>query len=300
MSKQRRVPGKGLNRKLLYGSILITTVLMGASVIYYTFFLSYENNWTAAIIDQLTVVPSLFNQDFKSNCTSILTEAGYEVKYHSGEDIDVKFFEDLPSKGGHIMILRAHSAVRDNTDYVDLFTSEPFREGSYVDLALDRQISKAQMYSFDEWYFAVGPTFVSSTMNGRFRDNLIILMGCDSMHKTSMAEALISKGARVVIGWTGLVDVGYTDHFTLQLLKLLLIDRETVKAAVDKANQQLELQSNPYGAELAFYTQSEEAQSYVVPIRRTEVSEYLMGQLALLQSRAFSRWKQGCTRELHG
>jgi len=273
---------KGLNRKLLTGVVLITTTLLAIFVGYYLFFQHHTENWTAAIIDQLVVQEELANPIFNANCTSILNASGFDVKYYSGSDVNVMFYKDLPSKGGKIIILRAHSAVRDNTDWVDLFTSESFSKDRHTDLASDRQISKAQMYSSDEWYFAIGPTFVDRSMTGLFDSNcVIILMGCNSLNETTMAEALVGRGAKVVIGWTSWVEASYTDSFTIQLLQRLLAENpETIKGAISKINHQIELyHPNRYNTTLTYYPTSDEAASHIIPTRNNEISPGFIGEL---------------------
>jgi len=293
--QKHKIGKKGLNRKLVYGVVLITTVLLALLVVYYIFFQHHTENWTATIIDQLTIQEELANPIFNANCTSILNASGFNMKYYSGGDITVGFYKNLPYKSGKIVILRAHSAVRDNTSWVDLFTSENFRDGRYIDLANEKQISKAQMYSSDEWYFAIGPTFVDLSMNGLFDSNcVIVLMGCNGLNETTMAKALVGKGAKVVIGWTSWIDASYTDSFTIRLLQYLLAENpETVKGAVGKINQQIGFDSpNPYNATLAYYPTSDEAASYIIPTRKNEIPLDLAGEpFQILLLTTLAKWK---------
>jgi len=70
-------------------------------------------------------------------------------------------------------------------------------------------------------------------MKGSFKDTLIIMMGCNSMKKC-MASAFLEKGAKAYIGWDGLVSADHTDLATIQLLKQLLLERQTIAKAVER------------------------------------------------------------------
>jgi hypothetical protein len=278
MKKAQKTKRKGLSRKLLSAVLLATIVLSALLVAYYLFLQSSEENWTAAIVDQLAVENTLFEPEFNNACTQLLAASGYSVKYYPGDDVNITFYEELPSKGSRIILLRAHSAVRENTTYVDLFTSEVYQEslanGVYAYLAMNRYISKA---SFNvppyRQYFAVGPSFVSSVMKGSFSDCFIVLMGCNSLNQTSMAQALVSRGAKVVVGWTGNVTVNDTDTSVLDLLHLLLEEGYSIQGAVDRVHPL-------NGTKLDYYPRDEETGSYRVPTRKS-VASFALSQPTL-------------------
>ncbi|MFP3985816.1 MAG: hypothetical protein ACLFU9_07650 [Candidatus Bathyarchaeia archaeon] len=277
--QRKKTAKKSLNQKLLRSVILVTLILLASLVAYYLFFLSHQENWTAAIVDQLSVQEELKNQTFIDNCNSTLTAAGYDVNYYPGDDVTVNFYRDLPSKGGKIIILRTHSAVRNNTNFVDLFTSEKFDDRKH--LSYEDQISHAQflVYPYTE-YFAIGPTFVDRSMRGRFdSDCVIILMGCDGLKSTTMAEALVGKGAKVVIGWTGLIDLTDTDKVTLELLERLL-SGSTIFGAVDWINKNFYqiLEHLPrFGAKLAYYPET--AEDYRLMTREIKFTSLILASV---------------------
>ena len=132
----------------------------------------------------------------------------------------------------------------------------------YYDLAVNKHISRAYFNYAGTEYFAVGPSFVSSVMDGEFSQTLVVLMGCKSLNQTSMAEALVSRGAKAVVGWTGDVTVGDTDTCVLDLLELLLDKSETLRGAVNIVNDAHPLD----GTRLAYYP--EEAWNHLVPTRK--------------------------------
>jgi len=264
MSKRQKpkVAKKGLNRRLLYGVALTTIILLVVVVTYYLFLQPQPESWTAAVVDQVTV-EGLLNPTFNTTTSSLLNNSGFDVKYYPGSDVTVGFYRDLPSKGSKIVILRAHSAVRDDNASVDLFTSERFEVGKYADYG--KQISRAEFLTppYNE-YFAIGPTFVNSSMRGKFdADCVVILMGCNSLNKTSMAKALVEgRGAKVVIGWTRLVELNDADTSIVKLLQYLLDDRNSVATAVGKLNPPSH-PYHPYGTTLDYYPKS--AGNYIVP-----------------------------------
>ncbi len=262
-----------MSRKLLYSVVVVTLILVASLVTYYLFFQPRVESWTAALIDQVTIEEGLFNADFNATITSLLNASKFDVKYYPGEDTNVTFYRDLPSKGNKIIILRAHSAVRSgsNSDFVDLFTSESYSTQKEIQYSsYGNQISVALFLGTDHKYFAVGPTFVDLSMRGRFDSAcVIILMGCDSLNKTTMAEALVRRGATVVIGWTLSAELSDADESTLELLQYLLVNEYNIEAAVNKINQRY----HPSGTTLDYYPKT--AGNYIVSTRESETPQAL-------------------------
>jgi len=276
--QKRRTAQKKLNRKLLYGVVLVTIVLLAILVVYYIFFMPFTESWTAAIVDQLIIEEDFINQNFNDTITSLLNASGFDVKYYHGTTVTIDFYRELPLKGSKIMILRAHSAVRNetNTNYVDLFTSEIYDgEGEWQYSGYGDQISIAEFRYTGQKYLAIGPTFVKWSMKGRFDSNcVVILMGCESLKETSMAQALIDKGARVVFGWlTSDVVDSDADASTEQLLQYLLAENpENIQGAKIKINQQPHLNN----ATLDYYPKNEETKYYTIPKRRNQTLTNMM------------------------
>ena len=275
--KQKKVS----SRKLQYGVFLATSTCLAFLLSYYFFMMPKPDNaWKSTIIDQLSIEENCVSYSFIANCTSLLNNSGFEVEYCEGEDVTIDFYENSLSRGGKVIVLRAHSAVRQNTNSVDLFTSEIYQEslafGRYSHLVEYRHISKAvfDVYPYNE-YFAVGPSFVEFVMKGSFDNSLIILMGCDSLNKTTMAEALVRRGAKAVVGWTKRVLLDDTDASTLQLLKYLLAENPyTIEAAVERINQQ----SHDYGATLDYYPKDDETRYYRLPAKNVKTPSDNLGQ----------------------
>jgi len=51
--------------------------------------------------------------------------------------------------------------------------------------------------------------------------------------RNDLAEAFIQKGAACYVGWSGLVNLDYTDTFTKELLQNLLEKELPLKKAID-------------------------------------------------------------------
>jgi len=221
----------------------------------------------AAIADHLSLTAP--NQTFIQTATNTLEQAGYTVDYYPGEDITVGFYRDLPKHNYDIIILRVHSTAAElqGQEYVEtpvcLFTSENYTTTKYLYEQLYDQIVGVS-YTVPEppFYFGIMPKFVTSSMSGRFQDTAIIMMGCEGLNNTKMAEAFIQKGAKVYIGWRGAVSASRTDQATAQLLQHLIMEKQTIKQAVTET-------MNDVGPDLIHDTvllyDPPEAEEYVIP-----------------------------------
>lgn len=277
--KKGRRKGEG-RKKLAYGVIAVALIL--------AFFLTYsflhqsnqpsDDNATqpkAAIVDQLSFKEETKNKTFKQNATNILNTAGFNVTYHRGETVTVDFYRYLSTHGYSLIILRAHSAIMKDTSILALFTSERYlgAEDAHTKYPEDVENDRlAKAYFSDEEraqnisYFAILPKFVEESMEGEFENTIIIMMGCDGLKYDNMAQAFISKGAKVCVGWNGLVSSPHTDHATTCLLQHLT-QGNTVRSAVDETMdkvgpEELYFQVQGYNSTLEYYPTA--AGSYVL------------------------------------
>jgi hypothetical protein len=231
-----------LTKKSTYGIISIVFVC----VVAFFLFLSnlIQSNQTtrlnsskapqarAAIVDHLSL--SYPNPAFVKECTAILNETGFTVDYYKGEEVTVELFRNLPQHSYDLIVLRVHSAYVHKRRFLDIFTSEPYSKKRYVYEQLRDRIRAAAYQPYrdgDPLYFGITSKFVQASMKGKFKDTLILMMGCNGL-KYDMAQAFLEKGARVYIGWNGPVTAPYTDKATISLLKNLLTKRKTIEEAV--------------------------------------------------------------------
>lgn len=191
----------------------------------------------AAIVDHLSL--TMPNQTFIQTAINTLKQAGYTVDYYPGEEVTVEFYRNLPTHGYGLIILRVHSSATDiggTEGPVVLFTSERVSETKYVYEQLTDQLMGVA-YSMQEkekgiTYFGISPLFVTNSINGRFQNTIIIMMGCEGLDNPLMAEAFVEKGAKVYISWSQPVLASHTDLATSHLLQHFLIEKQTLKESV--------------------------------------------------------------------
>jgi hypothetical protein len=231
---------KQLERRLaslVFLALLTLAVGSSAYVIYDSLNLSSDLTFSglrAAIVDHLSL--TFPNQTFVEMATKILRQANYTVDYYPGEETTVNFYRNLPTYGYKILILRVHSSATvwgSSEGPVAFFTSERYDQTRHVSEQLTDQLSKS-VYSEDEMskgivYFGIYPSFVTRSLNGKWRNTTVIMMGCEGLRNTGMAQAFIEKGARAYIGWNRPVTASHTDTATVHLLRQLLAEKRTIR-----------------------------------------------------------------------
>jgi len=182
----------------------------------------------AAIVDHLSLTYP--NQTFIETATTILKQAGCTVDYYPGEQVTVEFYRHLPTHEYSLIILRVHSTA----PYGKLFTSEQYSASKYVYEQLTDQVLKVSFYAeTPPFYFGISQFFVMDSMIGNFKNTTIIMMGCNGLKYTVMAEAFIEKGAKVYISWSDSVLASHTDQATTHLLQHLIIQKQPLKQAIN-------------------------------------------------------------------
>lgn len=273
----RRRRSRKKRSKLLYGVIAATFIFL--CLVIYSY--SHPTNHVqhpqtpipqpslpkAAIVDHLSI--SQPNQTFVQTATTILNKTGFIVDYHKGENVTVDFYRNLPSHGYGLIILRVHSAIIEDTDSVSLFTSELYKEDkaatTYFWEIMDDRLVRVFFTEGSPKYFGISPKFVEFSMNGRFENTTIIMMGCDGLTPgyTTLAKAFVKRGAKVYIGWSGPVTSAHSDRATIYLLQFLTVEKQTIKSAIIST-------MNEVGADPALHTQllyyPTEEENYIVPV----------------------------------
>jgi hypothetical protein len=186
----------------------------------------------AAIVDHLSI--SWPNPAFVTECTAILEDAGYDVDYYKGGDVTVELYRDLPTYGYKLIILRVHSAYVPKYLSLAMFTSEPYSKQRYIYEQLRNRVASGCVEPYQEGdprYLVITDKFVRFSMEGSFDDAVVIMMGCKGIKKCA-ATAFIEKGAVAYVGWDGLVSARHTDRATIQFLKRLLGEKQTIAQAV--------------------------------------------------------------------
>jgi hypothetical protein len=196
---------------------------------------------TAAIVDQLSLTQA--NPEFVSDARKLLGEAGYAVDYIPGEQVTVDFYRGLPQHDYDLVLLRVHAGIttevdtssgsETETEYVSLFTGEPYSADKYGDEQLNR-LGQARYYEGADPLFGIGPRFIEESMQGEFDDTLIVMMGCDGLRSQRTAEAFLARGASAFVSWSQPVSADHTDTATKTLLENLLVKGLETTEAVER------------------------------------------------------------------
>lgn len=223
----------------------------------------------AVIVDQLSM--TFPNETFKEYVTDILKQAGYKVDYYRGEEVTVEFFRNLPTHGYKLVILRAHSTAAglDNTRaVVSLFTCEPYDRTKYFGEQLAEQIVRVAYSQADIdkdiTYFGIRPVFITQCTNGKFKNTVIIAMGCEGSDSPSMALAFIARGAKAYLSWDRSVSASHTDRFTTHILQSLVAENQTIGQALQKAFDELGTDQT-YKSQMTCYPCEAEGQTIEKP-----------------------------------
>jgi len=183
------------------------------------------NTTRAALIDQL--FPSNPDQYFIDRITALLQKNGYMVDYFSGDQITVDLYRHLAARNYNLVVFRAHAGLLGNGTRADqktcLFTNQPYRQtGEYFDQIQDRVV-KAGVNNQPP-LFGINAEFVLRSMQGKFNQTTVIMMGCNTLKKDDLARAFIEKGASAYAGWDSEVDLSYDQRVMLRLLDSLFKD----------------------------------------------------------------------------
>jgi len=280
----------GLNQKAKIGTVIAVIALgLGLSVYFFegeAQLETYDGPPRAVIIDQL--YDDMPNEAFHTSATHYLETGGYTVDIVTTQDITVDFYKNLPKMNYKIVVIRTHGA--ENTNNVVLFTGEKYTEDKYVQEQLFGQVQKAaplleRSYHVDgdsssDWiivndtfryltspakpvddtkneFFAISPKLVSHAMNGKFDDTVFILGGCNTLSNPSLAQALVERGAKTVMGWDDTVGSRDNDGAILLYLKAIFEDKLDVKTALEKANSGIPKERMAYPANFIIYQDSE-------------------------------------------
>ncbi len=244
--------------------LIIVLLLVVVSSVYFFVFSSSTTTYeaipyTAAIIDQLAMTHP--NQTFVQNVNNTLMTAGFSVDYYNYSQITVDFYRQLPSKRYNLIILRVHSGVGQYSGLTSFYTSENYSDSMevYYWEKIRKQAVAVNYVPNGPLYFAITSNFVKA-IDG-CGNSTVIVMGCDGLNKTDMAEAFIEKGANIYISWDGLVSPGHTDRAIGQLVNNLVSKNQTVSEAID--NTMNTVGPDPkYHSRLAYFPS--EAEDFII------------------------------------
>lgn len=269
-----------LTKKPVYGIAIILTIVLISYYLTSTISPRPKYELKAVIVDQLSLtVKEDLTKTFNETATSILKQAGFKVDYFSGEKITVDFYRALSLQGYKVILLRVHSTAGERREgklvpsFTVLFTSEPYDSTKYYDEQATLklvQVYYTPYHQGDPSYFGITPYFVKQSMRGDFSGAIIILMGCEGLSNTEMAQAFIDKGAQVYISWNATVSAPHTDLATTHLLRHLLLENLSVKNSVDQTMNEVGIDPDYYSRLIFFPAQ---AGNYTIPRTPNSSSE---------------------------
>ena len=204
----------------------------------------------AAIIDQLYYLDP--NQAFVEEATEILEAHGLEVDVWQDKEVTVDLYRELPKYGYSLIIFRAHAGILfyqegpavKSTETTYLFTGETYTTTKYVREQLRGCVQSAQVIKGYPMVFAISPSFVTDSMEGRFDNTAIIMAGCSCTRLTDMSAAFVDKGASTYLGWDDNVGLDYINDAVLNLIENLVSEDTTVSQAVAETTN--EVGPDPY------------------------------------------------------
>ncbi|MGC8961489.1 MAG: hypothetical protein ACP5K1_03475 [Candidatus Bathyarchaeia archaeon] len=206
----------------------------------------------AAIIDQLGLRNP--NQAFINEAELILGRAGLQVDVYPPEAVTVSLYKTISAKGYRLIVFRIHMGVNDEAldKPVGLSTTEPYIQFNHQVEQLGDWAASAEAYGTSEVLFAVSPKFIKEATVIDYPGTIIILSGCFGLYSEALPKAFLDRGASIILGWDGLVDVSYVDKATLSLLRALCLERLSVKNAVEEVMR--EIGPDPtHGSRLGYY-----------------------------------------------
>ncbi len=193
----------------------------------------------AALIDQLS--PAFPNDEFRSSIMADFAILDLPVDVYEGEEIDVDFYRALGEKPYGMLVIRSHSGTLQlggspDQRTIALFTNEPYSGSRHIaEQIVDRVLIVRPFEDDPELTFGVTPDFFLKSMRGDLPRTVVVVAGCSILGDTDLAEALISRGASVVISWNLTVGLEHADAGTRLLVHHLLTEGMTVEEAVSSA-----------------------------------------------------------------
>ena len=166
---------------------------------------------------------------FYEDVDTLFSADRYVFEPTIGDAVTVEHLRRIP-KGYDLIILRVHSTV--NEDMVWFFTGEEYSQDKYVLEQLVDEVHPARPSLGSERLFAVGADFVNHFMVDRFRGSVVMVMGCDGIRSTDLAEAFVDNGARLYISWDGPVTLEHTDRAFRRLIVAVVEEGVEAEEAV--------------------------------------------------------------------
>jgi hypothetical protein len=237
---KKQSKGKPLRRGLPWFAWLLIALGIAGIVVFVRIYVTGQpssNNvggLKAVIVDQLSSVQE--NETFVTNVTKELEDYGFEVDLYQGDNVTVDFYRQLATHGYKLIIFRAHSGLLAENEVTQdrtvLFTNEEYSRLKYNLEQLNDRLVMARVGEGYPMVFGIPPKFIEESMEGKFDDAVVIMMGCSGLFERDLAQAFVDKGASAYVAWNGSVELYYVDEATPYLVRQLCSGNMTVKEAV--------------------------------------------------------------------
>ncbi len=199
-------------------------------------------------------VSSFVGSRYVDSVLGLLRGLGFNVTFVDSSNASVSVLSRELNGGYKLIILVTHGGVArvDGRSIVGLFTDEDYSPMKYVGLVEEGYLARGVPYlDRSRSVFVFTPKYIARFVSG-VKGSVILAFGCKTLYNPSMAEAFIARGARVYVGWTGLVSVK-ENYVGLELfLKKFLAENATVNEAVSYVNEYL-LEKGYGGSSLLYY-----------------------------------------------
>lgn len=182
------------------------------------------------------IIDPIDKEGFKKQSTDLLSSNGYSLEYYSGEEVTIEFLKSIPA-GHDLYIFRVHSTCINNRTWV--FSGEKYQANSYPVLQLAELVHKAKPSQESDYLFAVSPEFIQGYNKDGFKEGVILMMGCEGLCISDLAQAFCEEGAIIYVSWDGNVCLEHTDRAFLSILESICTRKYTIIEALEHAQKQI-------------------------------------------------------------
>jgi len=190
---------------------------------------SHSSAKRAALVDGLSSIYP--HPQFVREIKTIMNKTGYSFDYFSEGAATLDFFFDLPNQGYSIIILRVEGVnIRvGDASPVAFATSDQYAGSQRISDQMRNDLGVIQANGHT--YFAMTPKAISELMCGQFPGTTVLVMSCNSLSDSSLAQAFIDKGAKSFVGWNGSITIVHDDRVFTAVTALLTMGVQAGSAA---------------------------------------------------------------------
>jgi len=250
-------PARYRTRRLWLAGAAIVAVVLGVWLL--TPRESIDPDLRAALIDQLS--PAYVNEQFRVSVVADIAHFGIPCDVFEGDDVDVDLYRSIGEGNYGVLVIRSHSGTlepggAEEQRMTALFTNERYAEYKHVAEQLNERVLIVRPFEADPVLtFGVAPSFFTKSMKGELPGTVVVVAGCSVLARPDLAQALVQRGASVVVSWDRSVGLDYVDEAAALFIQFLLGEGMTVEEAA--VATMAEVGADPeFGAVLRYYPTS--------------------------------------------